>query len=84
VSIIYEVDEDALQDGTPDRVVEEAISAIRETGSYRFQLSTGCGTSKNALAGIPAIQTECSRIDGRGKIPPANHVPELFVPQLHR
>lgn len=51
-AIIGGVDEDGyLQTGTPQDVLQEALSAIRATGGKRFLLSPGCGTSMQVPAG---------------------------------
>jgi uroporphyrinogen decarboxylase len=44
-AIIVGIDEDgALQTGTPEMVIQEAMAAIQAAGGGAFMLSPGCGT----------------------------------------
>ena len=61
-ALIGGVDElGALQSGSPDAVIEEALAAIRATGGRRLLLSPGCGTSMNVpTANLIALRKAAS------------------------
>jgi uroporphyrinogen decarboxylase len=59
-ALIGGVDElGALQSGTPEAVIEEALAAIRATGGRRLLLAPGCGTSMDVPTSQPA---RCARL----------------------